>query len=57
MRDETPRIDPGLRELIALALLAGGGCGLALAQYDFLFAAIFAATCAVIAIAAIRRLR
>jgi hypothetical protein len=52
-----PRIDPSLRELIALALLAGGGCGLALALYDFLFAAIFAAMCGMIAIAAIRRLR
>jgi hypothetical protein len=38
-----PRIDPGLCELIGLSLIAGGGCGLALSQGDFLFVAIFAA--------------
>ena len=32
---------PGLRELIALTLLAGLGCGLALAHGDFLFIAVF----------------
>jgi len=32
---------PGLRELIALTLLAGLGCGLALAHGDFLFVAVF----------------
>ena len=32
---------PGLRELIALTLLAGIGCGLALAHGDFLFVAVF----------------
>ena len=32
---------PSLRELIALTLLAGLGCGLALAHGDFLFVAVF----------------
>jgi hypothetical protein len=32
---------PGLRELIALTLLAGLGCGLALACGDLLFVAVF----------------
>jgi hypothetical protein len=38
-----PRIDPHLRELIGLSLLAGGGCGLALLQDEFLFVAVFGA--------------
>jgi hypothetical protein len=46
--------DPGLRELLGLSLLAVGGCGLALSQGDFLFAAIFGAACAVATIEAIR---
>ena len=32
---------PGLRELIALTLLAGLGCGLAFAHGDLLFVAVF----------------
>jgi hypothetical protein len=52
-----PRIDPGLRELIGLSLIAAGGCGLALSQGDFLFVAIFAAACAVAIIEAVRRSR
>jgi len=32
---------PGSRELIALTLLAGLGCGLALAHGDLLFVAVF----------------
>ena len=32
---------PGLRELIALTLLAGLGCGLALAHGDLLFVPVF----------------
>jgi hypothetical protein len=50
-----PRIDPDMRELIGLSLIAAGGCGLALSQGDFLFAAIFGAACAVATIEAIRR--
>jgi alkylhydroperoxidase/carboxymuconolactone decarboxylase family protein YurZ len=38
-----PWMDPGLRELVALAVLAAFGCGLALAQGEFLFVAIFGA--------------
>jgi hypothetical protein len=37
---KTPPVDPALRELIGLSLIAGGGCGLALAQansYSSLF--------------------
>jgi hypothetical protein len=54
---KAPRIDPGLRELLGLSLLALGGCSLALLQGDLLFAAIFAAACAVATIEAIRRSR
>jgi hypothetical protein len=50
-----PRIDPALRELIGLSLIAGGGCGLAVAQGEFLFVAVFGAACAVTIIEAIRR--
>jgi alkylhydroperoxidase/carboxymuconolactone decarboxylase family protein YurZ len=50
-----PWMDPHLRELLTLALLAAFGCGLALAQDDFLFVAIFAAASAVTIIEAIRR--
>ncbi len=51
-----PRIDPVLRDLLGLSLLAAGGCGLALSQGDLLFVAIFGGACAVIAIEALRRL-
>ena len=52
-----PWTDSGLRELFALAAIAmGGGC-LALAQGDFLFAAIFAAASAMVIVEALRRLR
>jgi alkylhydroperoxidase/carboxymuconolactone decarboxylase family protein YurZ len=51
-----PWMDPRLRELVALAVLAALGSGLALSQDDLLFAAIFAAACAAIIIEAIRRL-
>jgi hypothetical protein len=54
---KAPWIDPGLRELLGLSLLAGGGCGLALSQSDFLFAAIFGLACALATIEAIRRSR
>jgi hypothetical protein len=49
-------MDPGL-ELAALSALAALGCGLAAAQGDFLFAAIFAAASILTIIEAIRRLR
>jgi hypothetical protein len=52
-----PWMDPRLRELVALAVLAALGCGLALSQGDLLFAAIFAAACAATIIEAIRRSR
>jgi hypothetical protein len=54
---KVPWTDPGLWELLALAALAAFGCGLALAQGDFLFAAIFAAASALIIVEALRRLR
>ena len=49
--------DARLRELVALAVLAAFGCGLALSQGDLLFVAIFGAACAVTIIEAIRRLQ
>ena len=49
-----PWMDPRLRELVALAVLAALGCGLALSKGHLLFAAIFAAACAVTIIKAIR---
>ena len=52
-----PWVDAGLRELVGISLIAAGGCGLAFSQGDFLFAAIFAAACAVTIIEAIRRSR
>ena len=52
-----PWVDAGLRELVGISLIAAGGCGLALSQGDFLFAAIFAAACAVTIIEAIWRSR
>jgi hypothetical protein len=45
---------PGLRELIALSLLAGLGCGLAWVQGDLLFVAVFGAAIAMMTIEAIR---
>ena len=36
-------MDPGVRELAALSALAALGCGLAVAQGDFVFAALFGA--------------
>ena len=51
------RIDPAAPELAALSALAALGCGLAAAQGDLLFVAIFGAACAVTIIEAIRRLR
>jgi hypothetical protein len=54
---KAPWIDPGLRELLALAALAGLGCGLALAQGEFFFGAIFAAASALIIVEALRRFR
>jgi hypothetical protein len=46
---------PGLRELIALSLLAGLGFGLALARDDLFFLAVFGSASAVTVIEAIRR--
>jgi len=34
VRDESPRIDPAVRELAVLSALAAVGCGLAAAQGD-----------------------
>jgi hypothetical protein len=48
---------PGLRELIALVLLAGLGCGLALAHGDLFFVAVFGGAIAMMTNEAIRRLR
>jgi hypothetical protein len=48
---------PGLRELIALSLLAGLGCGVALAHGDLIFVAIFACAIAMTTNEAMRRLR
>jgi hypothetical protein len=50
-------MDPGVRELAALSALAAVGCGLAAAQGDLLFAAIFGAASVVTIIEAVRRLR
>jgi hypothetical protein len=54
---KTPWTEPALRELLALAALSAFGCGLALAQGDFLFAAIFAAASSLIIVEAMRRLK
>jgi hypothetical protein len=48
---------PGLRELIAIALLAGVGCGLALAHGDLFFVAVFGLASAITIVEAIRRLQ
>jgi hypothetical protein len=50
-------MDPGVRELAALSALAAVGCGLAAAQGDLLFVAIFGAASVVTIIEAVRRLR
>jgi len=52
-----PRVDPGLRELVGLSLIAAGGCGLAFSQGNLLFAAIFAVASVVTIIEAVRRSR
>ena len=49
------RMDMAQAELIALTLLAGLGCGLALAHGDFLFVAVFGGAIAMMTIEAIRR--
>jgi hypothetical protein len=54
---KAPWTDPALRELLALAALSAFGCGLALAQAEFLFAAIFAAASAAVIVEALRRFR
>ena len=54
---KAPWMNPGVRELAALSALAALGFGLAAAQGDLLFVAIFGAACAVTIIEAIRRLR
>jgi hypothetical protein len=48
---------PGLRELIALSLLAGLGCGVALAHGDLIFVAVFACAIAMTTNETMRRLR
>jgi hypothetical protein len=50
-------MDPGLRELLVLAALAAFGCGLALAQGNLLFVAIFGAASAMVISEAIRVLQ
>jgi hypothetical protein len=50
-------MDPRVRELAAPSALAALGCGLAAAQGDLLFVAIFGAACAVTISEAIRRLQ
>jgi len=50
-------MNPGVRELAALSALAALGCGLAAAQGDLLFVALFGAASIVTIIEAIRRLR
>jgi len=54
-RMKAPWMDPGMRELAALSALAAFGCGLAAAQGELLFVAIFGAACAMTIIEAIRR--
>ena len=48
---------PRLPELIALSLLAGLGCGVALAHGDLIFVAVFACAIAMTTNEAMRRLR
>ena len=56
MRDESPRIDPAVPELAALSALAALGCGLAVAQGDFVFVALFGAASVVTIIEVVCRL-
>jgi hypothetical protein len=46
---------PALRELIVVALLAGLGCGLAVARGDVFFVAVFGVASAIAIIETIRR--
>jgi hypothetical protein len=48
---------PGLREPIGLALLAGLGCGAALAHGDLVFVAVFGLAIAMSVVEAMRRFR
>jgi hypothetical protein len=54
---KAPRIDPAVQELAVLSGLCALGCGLAAAQGDLWFVAIFGAASVVTIIEAIRRLR
>jgi alkylhydroperoxidase/carboxymuconolactone decarboxylase family protein YurZ len=54
---KAPRIDPAVRELAVLSALAALGCGLAAAQGDLWFVAVFGAASVVTIIEAIRRLQ
>ena len=54
---KAPWTDPALPELLALAAIAAFGCSLALAQDDFVFAAIFAVESAMVIAEALRRSR
>ena len=51
------RVDmaPRLQELIALSLLAGLGCGLALGRGDLIFVTVFGAACTMAIIGAMQR--
>jgi len=51
---KTPWMDPGMRELAALSALAAFGCGLAAAQGELLFVAIFGAASVVTIIEVVR---
>jgi alkylhydroperoxidase/carboxymuconolactone decarboxylase family protein YurZ len=57
LRQAKHKMDPGVRELAALSALAALGSGLAVAQGDFMFVALFGAASIVTIIEAIRRLR
>jgi len=54
---KAPWVDHSVWELVGLSVLAGGGCGLALAQGDLLFVAVFGAASAMAVIGAVRRSR
>jgi hypothetical protein len=56
VQDESTWMDPGVRELAALSALGALGCGLASAQGDFVFVALFGAASLVTIIEAVRRL-
>jgi hypothetical protein len=57
VQDESTWMDPGVRELAALSALAALVCGLAAAQGDFVFVALFGVASIVTIIEVIRRLR